>query len=137
MRFCASIFFHRSRRRAFFLPKSTIITTVVTSDIGRAIAAHYGVQVVDVLTGFKWIAEKIAQFEETGENVYELGYEESYGYLPGTYARDKDAVGTVMLIAEMAAAYQAKGMTLYDGLMALYEKYGYYEDKTVSVVMAG
>lgn len=116
-------------------PKSTIITTVVTSDIGRVIAAHYGVQVVDVLTGFKWIAEKIAQFEETGSNVYELGYEESYGYLPGTYARDKDAVGTVMLIAEMAASYQAKGMTLYDALMALYEKYGYYEDKTVSVVM--
>ncbi len=113
-------------------PKSTIITTVVTSDIGRVIAAHYGVQVVDVLTGFKWIAEKIAQFEETGSNVYELGYEESYGYLPGTYARDKDAVGTVMLIAEMAASYQAKGMTLYDALMALYEKYGYYEDKTVS-----
>lgn len=118
-------------------PKSTIITTVVTSDIGRVIAAHYGVQVVDVLTGFKWIAEKIAQFEETGSNVYELGYEESYGYLPGTYARDKDAVGTVMLIAEMAASYQAKGMTLYDALMALYEKYGYYEDKTVSVVMPG
>lgn len=125
------------QEKGLLSPKSTIITTVVTSDIGRAIAAHYGVQVVDVLTGFKWIAEKIAQFEETGENVYELGYEESYGYLPGTYARDKDAVGTVMLIAEMAAAYQAKGMTLYDGLMALYEKYGYYEDKTVSVVMPG
>lgn len=125
------------QEKGLLSPKSTIITTVVTSDIGRAIAAHYGVQVVDVLTGFKWIAEKIAQFEETGENVYELGYEESYGYLPGTYARDKDAVGTVMLIAEMAAAYQAKGMTLYDGLMALYEKYGCYEDKTVSVVMPG
>lgn len=125
------------QEKGLLSPKSTIITTVVTSDIGRAIAAHYGVQVVDVLTGFKWIAEKIAQFEETGENVYELGYEESYGYLPGTYARDKDAVGSVMLIAEMAAAYQAKGMTLYDGLMALYEKYGYYEDKTVSVVMPG
>ena len=125
------------QEKGLLSPKSTIITTVVTSDIGRAIAAHYGVQVVDVLTGFKWIAEKIAQFEETGENVYELGYEESYGYLPGTYARDKDAVGTVMLIAEMAAAYQAKGMTLYDGLLALYEKYGYYEDKTVSVVMPG
>ena len=118
-------------------PKSTIITTVVTSDIGRVIAKHHGVQVIDVLTGFKWIAEKIALFEETGSNVYEFGYEESFGYLPGTYARDKDAVGTVMLIAEMAAAYQAKGMTLYDGLMALYEKYGYYEEKTVSVVMPG
>lgn len=125
------------KEKGLLSPKSTIVTTVVTSDIGRVIAAHYGVQVVDVLTGFKWIAEKIAQFEENGSNVYELGYEESYGYLPGTYARDKDAVGTVMLIAEMAASYQKKGMTLYDGLMALYEKYGCYEDKTVSVVMPG
>lgn len=123
--------------RGQLTPKSTIITTVVTADIGRVIAKHHGVQVIDVLTGFKWIAEKIALFEETGSNVYEFGYEESFGYLPGTYARDKDAVGTVLLIAEMAAAYQAKGMTLYDGLMALYEKYGYYDEKTVSVVMPG
>ena len=117
--------------------KSTIIKSIVTSDMSNAIAANYGAQVVDVLTGFKYIAEKIAMFEKTGSNVYEFGFEESYGYLPGTYARDKDSVGAVMLIAEMAASYMAKGMTLYDGLMEMFERYGYYEEKTVSIVMPG
>mgnify|MGYP004636256557 CR=1 FL=1 len=117
--------------------KSTIIKSIVTSDMSNAIAANYGAQVINVLTGFKYIAEKIAMFEKTGSNVYEFGFEESYGYLPGTYARDKDSVGAVMLIAEMAASYMAKGMTLYDGLMEMFERYGYYEEKTVSIVMPG
>lgn len=117
--------------------KSTIIKTVVTSEMSNAIADHYGAKVVDVLTGFKYIAEKIALFEKTGSNVYEFGFEESYGYLPGIYARDKDSVGAVMLIAEMAASYMAKGMTLYDGLMEMFERYGYYEEKTVPIVMPG
>lgn len=117
--------------------KSVIIKTIVTSDASREIAKDYGVQVVDVFTGFKYIAEKIANYEVTGAHTYEFGFEESYGYLPGTYARDKDAVGATMLIAEMAADYQAKGMTLYDGLMELYEKYGYFAESTVSVYMQG
>lgn len=117
--------------------KSTIIKTVVTSEMSNAIADHYGAKVVDVLTGFKYIAEKIALFEKTGSNVYEFGFEESYGYLPGIYARDKDSVGAVMLIAEMAASYMAKGMTLYDGLIEMFERYGYYEEKTVPIVMPG
>ena len=117
--------------------KSTIIKTIVTSDMSMAIAKNYGAKVVEVLTGFKYIAEKIAEFEKTGSNKYELGFEESYGYLPGTYARDKDSICTTMLIAEMAASYRAKGMTLYDGLMQLFERYGYYMEKTVSIVMPG
>ena len=119
------------------VPDSTIVKTIVTSDMGKAIAKNYGVKVVEVLTGFKYIAEKIAEFEKTGSNVYEFGYEESYGYLPGTYARDKDSVASVMLIVEMAAAYRAKNMTLYDGLIQLFERYGYHAEKTVSVVMPG
>ena len=119
------------------LPTSTIIKTIVTSDIGKLIAKNYGVQIVEVLTGFKYIAEKIAEYEKTGSNVYEFGFEESYGYLPGTYARDKDSVASVMLIVEMAATYRAKNMTLYDGLIELFERYGYHEEKTVSVVMPG
>ncbi len=117
--------------------KSTIVKTIVTSDMSCEIAKNYGAQVVEVLTGFKYIAEKIAKFENTNSNVYELGFEESYGYLPGTYARDKDSVGAVMLIAEMAASYRAKNMTLYDALMEMFERYGYYMEKTVSIVMPG
>ncbi len=116
---------------------AVIIKTIVTSDLSREIAKDYDVDVIDVFTGFKYIAEKIADFEVTGAHSYVFGFEESYGYLPGTYARDKDAVGATMLIAEMAADYQTKGMTLYDGLVELYDKYGYFAESTVSVYMHG
>ncbi len=125
------------KRKGVLKNNSVLIKTIVTSDAARAIAADYGVQVVDVFTGFKYIAEKIADYEVTGAHTYEFGFEESYGYLPGTYARDKDAVGATMLIAEMAADYQLKGMTLYDGLTELYEKYGFFAESTVSVYMPG
>jgi len=125
------------KKKGTLTDKSVIIKTIVTSDASREIAKDYGVSVIDVFTGFKYIAEKIADYEVTGKHTYEFGFEESYGYLPGTYARDKDAVGAAMLIAEMAADYQSKGMTLYDGLMELYKKYGFFAESTVSIYMPG
>ena len=87
----------------------------------RAVAKEYDVTLLEVLTGFKFIGEKIKEFEQTGEHEYLFGFEESYGYLAGTYARDKDAVVAAMLACELAAVYKDKGMTLYEGLQALYE----------------
>ena len=91
----------------------------------------------EVLTGFKFIGEKIKEAEETGYGTYLFGFEESYGYLKGTYARDKDAVVASLLIAEMALYYQLKGMSLYDALMNIYKKYGYYLENVVSVTLEG
>ena len=88
------------------------------------ICASYGVEVMNLLTGFKFIGEKIKEFETEKNHTYLLGFEESYGYLAGTYARDKDGVVATMLITEMAAWYKNKGMSLYEGLVSLYEKYG-------------
>ena len=118
--------------------KGAIIKTIVTTSMLYPIAKDYGINTYDVLTGFKYIAELIKDFEENDYyNEFLLGFEESYGYLAGTYARDKDAVVASMLITEMAADYKAKGMTLYDGLISLYEKYGYFMEKTVSYTFAG
>ncbi|HEX3025761.1 MAG TPA: phospho-sugar mutase [Clostridia bacterium] len=112
---------------------STIVSTRMTSEICR----KNGVSIYEVLTGFKFIGEKIKEFEESGKHTFLFAFEESYGYLSGTYARDKDAVVGSMLIAEMAAWYRAKGMTLYDALEGLYQKYGYFAEKTVSIKMEG
>ncbi len=118
--------------------KGAIIKTIVTTSMLYPIARDYGVHTHDVLTGFKYIAELIKDFEENNYyNEFLLGFEESYGYLAGTYARDKDAVVASMLITEMTADYKAKGMTLYDGLIKLYERYGYYLEKTESVTFSG
>ncbi len=118
--------------------KGAIIKTIVTTSMLYPVAKDYGIHVHDVLTGFKYIAELIKDFEENDNyNEFLLGFEESYGYLSGTYARDKDAVVAAMLITQMTADYKAKGMTLYDGLMKLYEKYGYYMEKTQSVTLSG
>lgn len=118
--------------------KAAIVKTIVTTSMLYPIAKDYGINVHDVLTGFKYIAELIKDFEENDYyNEFLLGFEESYGYLSGTYARDKDAVVAAMLITEMTADYKAKGMTLYDGLISLYEKYGYYMEKTHSLTFAG
>lgn len=125
------------QKKGILSEKSTIIKTIVSSNMCDAIAKSYGAKVIDVLTGFKYIAEKIALFEQTGSGIFELGFEESSGYLIGSYARDKDSVGAVMLIAEMAAMYKTKGMTLYEAIEGLFKKYGYYEEKTVSIVMPG
>ncbi|SNS49716.1 phosphoglucomutase [Anaerovirgula multivorans] len=116
---------------------ATIIKTIVTSEMGATIAKNFGVDVFNTLTGFKYIGEKIKEYEETDEKTFLFGYEESYGYLSGTYARDKDAVVASMLICEMAAYYFAKGMSLYEGLIKLYEKYGYHLEDLKSITLAG
>ena len=115
-----------------------VIKTIVTTEMARAVAANYGVEIMDVLTGFKFIGEKMKAFEENGyDKQYVFGFEESYGYLAGTYVRDKDAVVASMLIAEMAAWYKSRGMSLYEGMQELYEKYGVYLESLKSIVLEG
>ncbi|MEL7649403.1 MAG: phospho-sugar mutase [Sedimentibacter sp.] len=114
-----------------------VIKTIVTSEIGRAIASKYNVANFDTLTGFKYIAEMMQQFEDTEEHSFIFGYEESYGYLAGTFVRDKDAVIASMLICEMAAYYKKKGSTLLDALKDIYREHGYYIEETVSLTFAG
>ena len=116
---------------------SVLIKTIVTSEFGADIAKANNVDVMNVLTGFKFIGEKIKSFEETNKNTYLFGYEESYGYLVGTHARDKDGVVASLLIAEMAAYYYSKGMSLYEGLLELYKKYGFFKEKTISITLKG
>ena len=114
-----------------------VIKTIVTTELAAAIAHSYGIEIMNVLTGFKYIGEKMTEFAKTGDHTYLIGFEESYGYLVGTHARDKDGVVATMLIAEMAAYYKTKGKSLYEALMDIYKKYGYYSEKTVSFVMPG
>lgn len=116
---------------------STLIKTIVTSEFGADIAKANNIEVVNVLTGFKFIGEKIKLFEENNEKTYLFGYEESYGYLVGTHARDKDGVVASVLISEMAAYYYANGKSLYEGLVELYEKYGYFKEETISLTLSG
>ena len=115
-----------------------LIKTIVTSEFGADIAKANNLEVMNVLTGFKFIGEKIKSFEENNnEKTYLFGYEESYGYLVGTHARDKDGVVASLLISEMAAYYYSKGMSLYEGLQELYKKYGYFKEETMSLTLAG
>lgn len=118
-------------------PKATLVKTIVTSEFGADIARANNLDVINVLTGFKFIGQKIKSFEETGNKTYLFGYEESYGYLVGTHARDKDGVVASLLISEMAAYYYDKGMSLYEGLQELYKKYGYFREKTISLTLKG
>lgn len=114
-----------------------IIKTIVTSEMARKIADNYHVETMDVLTGFKYIGEKIKEFELHKNKTYLFGFEESYGYLAGDFVRDKDAVIASALICEMALYYKIKNMNLYDALISLYDKYGYYREKLVSVELQG
>lgn len=116
---------------------STIIKTIVTSEFGAKVAESYGVDCLNVLTGFKFIGDKIKTFEQTNEKTFIMGYEESYGYLVGTHARDKDGVVASMLISDMAAYYYDKGMSLYDGLMELYNKVGFFKEDMISLTLSG
>ncbi len=113
------------------------IKTIVTSEMATKICAVHNVELYNVLTGFKFIAEVIGEHEEKGEGTYMLGYEESYGYMKGDYSRDKDGVVASMLICEMAAYYDLKGMTLIDAINSLYEKYGYYMENSAEIYMEG
>jgi phosphoglucomutase len=114
-----------------------VVKTIVTSEIGRAIASSYNVTSFDTLTGFKYIAELMQKFEDTKSNNFIFGYEESYGYLAGTFVRDKDAVIASMLICEMAAYYKKNGKTLLEVLKDIYRKHGYYIEETISITFAG
>ena len=113
------------------------VKTIVSTELATAICRANGVKLYNVLTGFKFIGEVIKEHEARGEGTFLFGFEESYGYLKGTYARDKDAVCAAMLAVEMAAYYKAKGMTLYDALQKLYAKYGFYGEKSLDVYMEG
>ena len=117
--------------------KSTLVKTIVTSQLGANIGRKFGLQVEETLTGFKYIGDKINKYEQTGEQEFVIGYEESYGYLVGTHARDKDAVVSSMLICQMAAWYKNQGKTLVDALNEIYDEYGYYLDFLDSFVLKG
>lgn len=124
-------------KKAQLNEKSTLVKTIVTSELGANIGRKFGLQIEETLTGFKYIGDKINKYEETGEQEFVIGYEESYGYLVGTHARDKDAVVSSMLICQMAAWYKNQGKTLVDGLNEIYDEYGYYLDFLDSFVLKG
>lgn len=117
--------------------KSTLVKTIVTSELGANIGRKFGLQIEETLTGFKYIGDKINKYEQTGEQEFVIGYEESYGYLVGTHARDKDAVVSSMLICQMASWYKNQGKTLVDGLNEIYDEYGYFLDYLDSFLLKG
>ncbi|WP_078549327.1 phospho-sugar mutase [Litchfieldia alkalitelluris] len=120
------------------LPENgVVLKTIVTSEIGREIAKSYGLVTIDTLTGFKFIGEKIKEYEQTGQYTFQFGYEESYGYLIGDFARDKDAVQAALLGVEVAAFYKKKGMSLYDALLAIFAEYGFYKEGLESLTLKG
>ncbi|MDK2808491.1 MAG: phosphoglucomutase [Clostridiales bacterium] len=120
------------------LPENgAIVTTIVTTNMTFPVAAHYNMKLIEVLTGFKYIGEQIKLFEETGSNEYVFGLEESYGCLVGTHARDKDAVVAVMALCEAAAYYRTKGITLWEQMLHIYEKYGYYKETLMTITLKG
>ncbi len=120
------------------MPKNpALIETIVTTDMAKAIAKDYNVRLIEVLTGFKFIGEQIRLFDETGCNNYVFGLEESYGCLPGTYARDKDAPSAVVMLCEVAAFYKKQNKTLWDAMIDLYEKYGYYKEGLTTLTLKG
>lgn len=114
-----------------------MLKTIVTLELGRAIAEDYGVQTVDTLTGFKYIAEKIDEYKREKNKTFQFGYEESYGYLIGDFVRDKDAVQAAVMIVEAAVYHKQQGMTLYDGLIQLYETYVYYKEALTCFILKG
>ena len=127
-----------ARQESGKLPKNgVVIKTIVTTELATAIAKSYGIECMSLLTGFKYIGEKMTEFAEKKNHTFLIGFEESYGYLVGNHARDKDGVVATMLIAEMAAYYRNQGKTLYDALIEIYEKYGFYAERTVSFTMPG
>lgn len=128
-----------SQKKALFgLPEDgALIKTIVTTNLADAIAKGYGIRLIEVLTGFKFIGQQILGFENSKKGTYLFGFEESYGCLIGTHARDKDAIVATMALCEAAAYYKTKGMTLWDAMVAMYEKYGYYKDDIQSITLKG
>jgi phosphoglucomutase len=127
----------KKKEKCTLSPNDVVLKTIVTSEIGRKIAAHFKINTIDTLTGFKFIGEKIAEFEESREYNFLFGYEESYGYLIGDFVRDKDAVQSCLLSAEVAAYYKSRNMSLYEGLLEIFEKYGYYQEDLISLTKKG
>ena len=126
------------RKELFGLPDDgALIKTIVTSNLGDAIAKYYDVRLIEVLTGFKFIGQQILGFETTGKGTYLFGFEESYGCLIGTHARDKDSIVATMALCEAAAYYKTQGKTLWDAMIDMYEKYGYYKDDIQSITLKG
>ncbi len=131
-------FLLKQRKTEGKMPMNPIVfKTIVTSELGAAIARRHSVAVEDTLTGFKYIGERIGHYERTGEKTFLFGYEESYGYLISPFVRDKDAVQSCLLIAEMAAWYKSRGLTLADGLEQLFSEVGWYAEQLISVTMPG
>lgn len=125
------------KKRGTLPPNAAAVKSIVSTEMAQAIADDFGIRMFNVLTGFKYIAEKIQEFEESGEYQFVFGFEESYGYLSGTSVRDKDGVNACLLIAETAAYYKKQGMTLYDALESLFERYGYTGEKVTSFALTG
>ncbi|RLQ07529.1 phospho-sugar mutase [Geobacillus sp. FSL K6-0789] len=120
------------------LPENgVVLKTIVTSEFGRAIAQSFGLETVDTLTGFKFIGEKMKEYEQTGQYAFQFGYEESYGYLIGGFVRDKDAVQAAVLAAEVCAFYKKQGLSLYEALLQLFDQYGYYREEQRSLTLKG
>lgn len=127
-----------ARKKAGNLPANgALVKSIVSSEFAAKVAADFGIETINVLTGFKFIAEQIQHFEETNEHSFMLGFEESYGYLIRPFVRDKDAIQSLVLLAEVAAFYKKQGKNLYDGLQELFEKYGYFAEKTIALTFDG
>ena len=127
----------QKKEKGILPSNGTLITTIVSSNMAGAIAKEYNIKLIEVLTGFKYIGEQMKIFDKTKEFEYLFGYEESYGCLIGTHARDKDAIVAVMALCEAAAYYKSKGITLWDQMINIYEKYGYYREGQTSITMKG
>ena len=127
----------RKKEEGILPTNGAVVKTIVTTEMARKVADAYGATTFDVLTGFKFIGEKIAEWEKTGEYTYLFGFEESYGSLVGTHARDKDAVVAAMMFAEMACYYAYKGTNVHNELQKLFKEYGYFVEKTASVAFGG
>ena len=128
----------REKKEKGELPENAaIVETIVTTDMLKAVAEKYGVKLIEVLTGFKFIGEQIKLFEQNNSYEYIFGMEESYGCLAGTYARDKDACVAVMMLCEVAAYYKLKGMTLCDAMQDMYKEYGYYKEGLFTITKKG
>ena len=127
-----------AHKNAGTLPKNAALCkSIVSTDLVTKIAENYGATMFNVLTGFKFIAEKIQEFEEKHNHTYMMGFEESFGYLIKPFVRDKDAIQAVLVVAELAAYYRSRGLTLADGIEEIYKEYGYYAEKTISVTLSG
>ena len=127
----------QKKEKGMLPKKGAMIKSIVSTNMADAIAKAYDIELIEVLTGFKYIGEKMKQFEQTKEKEYVFGFEESYGCLAGTYARDKDGIAAVMLLCEAAAYYKQKGLTLWDQMYQMYETYGYYKEGITSLTMEG